>query len=104
MSASSPGKHKRRYRLVAHYDNPPVVRSTVIEAEDEKRAMTRALLEHYVPARFEADEHGWLAPVAWSPELAGPRRWPHFKRHNVLVWGDEGPRSTIRFEIEKVEQ
>jgi len=100
---TSNGNRSRRYRLIAHYADPPVVRSTVVEAKDEARAMSRALLECYIPARFEPDEHGWLGPVYWTPEMAHPSRWPRFRRKNVLAWGDEGPRSTIRFEVEVVE-
>ncbi len=74
----------------AHYADPPVDRSAEIEAEDPQRAMMKALLEHKVPAKFEPDGYGWMAPVYWHPDLAGRSRWPIFRRVDTVTWGKQG--------------
>ncbi len=91
------------YRVIAHYDHPQVVRSTVVSAGTPQRAMVRALLEGHIPAGFKRDAHGWLVEEFWRPEMGGDLRWPRLDRRWRLVWGEPDRPRILRFEVEAVE-
>ena len=89
------------YQVTAFYERPELERNAVVTAENPQRAMVRALIEGKVPAGFARDEHGWIHPVTWKPEMAGSLRWPRLSGKDRLVWGDEDPPRTLRFSIEE---
>lgn len=93
----------KRYRVIAHYDHPQVVRSATVEAENATRAMVRALLERRIPAGFRRDEHGWLTEEYWRPEMGGALRWPRVDRRLRLLWGDPERPTVLRFEVEALD-
>lgn len=89
----------KRYRVVAYYDYPPLERTAELEANDPRQAMVRALIERHVPAAFLHDEFGWLQPVLWSPDLAGPGRWPVFINHRTLAWAERQRNQRVSFSV-----
>ena len=103
MNANSPTA-LNRYRVKAFYERVPVERSAEVCAESAARAMVVALLERLIPAGFAPDAGGWLAPVWWSPELAGEGRWPRIAGPGRLVWGPAERPQELRLEVELVQR
>ncbi|MFQ5487216.1 MAG: hypothetical protein ACE5ET_02070 [Gammaproteobacteria bacterium] len=92
----------KKYRVIAHYDHPQVVRSTTVAAENPERAMVRVLLERRIPAGFKRDDNGWLVEEFWQPEMGGARRWPRVDKRQRLLWGDPAQPRILRFDIEEL--
>jgi hypothetical protein len=71
----------RRYRVTAFYttyaglhplDDAPNVRSTVVEASDERRAAIEAVRRRRLPVAFAERSSGEQVAIFWHPGMYGP--------------------------------